>query len=449
MAKSPAWQRSEGKNPEGGLNAKGRAAYNRANPGKPGLKAPQPEGGPRRDSFCARMKGMKRKLTSAKTANDPDSRINKSLRAWNCAEGGMIKKYAKGGGISTAMGKGKPVDLRMAQMDKYLKDPDMELVIGPTGKFQFRERKAPTSTAAPTPRPRVNPNAVAGAGTGDMTPRGGGSIPTPKVRRNPNAVAGAGTGDRTPRGGGNIPTPKVRPNPNSVAGGGSGDMTPRGGGIKTPARPRASRLPGASSGVPRPRALPLSAFDSKGDRQPARPLDVRTRVKPPVVKGRDDYSSPRAKRNMDTAKAILAAVAPAGLGRMAGMATAASSPPKLSKYAQALEANRKGSITAREAMEQMGMPYAGRGAPSRKAMNTRRALEALRGRNVTAEEAVDMTLGFKRGGITKAKPAKVNTVMREFKSGKLHSGKSKKIVKNPKQAVAIALSESRKASRRK
>lgn len=82
--KSPAWTRKEGKNPEGGLNAKGRASYNRANPGKPGLKAPQPEGGPRRDSFCARMKGMKKKLTSEKTANDPDSRINKSLRAWKC-----------------------------------------------------------------------------------------------------------------------------------------------------------------------------------------------------------------------------------------------------------------------------------------------------------------------------------------------------------------------------
>jgi hypothetical protein len=82
MAKSPAWQRSEGKNPNGGLNAKGRASYNKANGAN--LKAPQPEGGSRRDSFCARMKGMKKKLTSAKTASDPNSRINKSLRAWNC-----------------------------------------------------------------------------------------------------------------------------------------------------------------------------------------------------------------------------------------------------------------------------------------------------------------------------------------------------------------------------
>jgi hypothetical protein len=81
---TPAWQRKEGKNPEGGLNAKGRASYNRANPGKPGLKAPQPEGGSRKKSFCARMSGMKKKLTSSKTANDPNSRINKSLRKWKC-----------------------------------------------------------------------------------------------------------------------------------------------------------------------------------------------------------------------------------------------------------------------------------------------------------------------------------------------------------------------------
>jgi hypothetical protein len=81
MSKSPAWTRKEGKNPNGGLNAKGRAS---AKAQGMNLKAPQPEGGPRRDSFCARMSGMKKKLTSRKTANDPNSRINKSLKAWNC-----------------------------------------------------------------------------------------------------------------------------------------------------------------------------------------------------------------------------------------------------------------------------------------------------------------------------------------------------------------------------
>ena len=78
-----AWTRKEGKSPSGGLNAKGRASYNKANPGS-NLKAPQPEGGSRKKSFCARMKGMKKKLTSAKTARDPNSRINKSLRKWDC-----------------------------------------------------------------------------------------------------------------------------------------------------------------------------------------------------------------------------------------------------------------------------------------------------------------------------------------------------------------------------
>ena len=79
-----AWQRKEGKKKSGGLNEKGRKSYERANPGSD-LKAPsKKKGNKRRASFCARMKGMKKKLTSAKTARDPDSRINKSLRAWNC-----------------------------------------------------------------------------------------------------------------------------------------------------------------------------------------------------------------------------------------------------------------------------------------------------------------------------------------------------------------------------
>ena len=79
-----AWTKKAGKNSEGGLNEKGRKSYEKENPGSD-LKAPSKKvGNPRRASFCARMKGMKKKLTSKKTANDPDSRINKSLRAWNC-----------------------------------------------------------------------------------------------------------------------------------------------------------------------------------------------------------------------------------------------------------------------------------------------------------------------------------------------------------------------------
>lgn len=87
-AGTPAWQRSAGKNEEGGLNAKGRASYNKATGGN--LKPPVTESNPtgerksRRASFCARMGGMKKKLTGKDTANDPDSRINKALRKWNC-----------------------------------------------------------------------------------------------------------------------------------------------------------------------------------------------------------------------------------------------------------------------------------------------------------------------------------------------------------------------------
>lgn len=84
MEEGVAWTNKAGKNKNGGLNEKGRKSYEKANPGSD-LKAPSKDvGNPRRKSFCARMNGMKSKLTSAKTAKDPDSRINKSLRAWNC-----------------------------------------------------------------------------------------------------------------------------------------------------------------------------------------------------------------------------------------------------------------------------------------------------------------------------------------------------------------------------
>jgi hypothetical protein len=93
MAKTAAWTRKEGKDPKGGLNAKGVASYRRENPGsklktavtkKPSKLKAGSKDAKRRKSFCSRMKGMKKKLTSSKTANDPNSRINKSLRKWNC-----------------------------------------------------------------------------------------------------------------------------------------------------------------------------------------------------------------------------------------------------------------------------------------------------------------------------------------------------------------------------
>ena len=91
--KTPAWTRKAGKSATGGLNRKGVASYRSANPGSklkmavttpPSKLKPGSKDANRRKSFCARMSGMKKKLTSSKTANDPNSRINKSLRKWNC-----------------------------------------------------------------------------------------------------------------------------------------------------------------------------------------------------------------------------------------------------------------------------------------------------------------------------------------------------------------------------
>jgi hypothetical protein len=86
VAKTPAWQRKEGQNPKGGLNAKGRAS---AKAQGMNLKPPAPnpkteKDAARRKSFCARMEGVRAKNTSAKTAKDPNSRINKALKSWNC-----------------------------------------------------------------------------------------------------------------------------------------------------------------------------------------------------------------------------------------------------------------------------------------------------------------------------------------------------------------------------
>jgi len=75
-----AWQRKEGKNKEGGLNEKGRKSYERENPGSD-LKRPQPEGGPRKKSFCARMGGVKGPM---KKPNGEPTRKALALRKWKC-----------------------------------------------------------------------------------------------------------------------------------------------------------------------------------------------------------------------------------------------------------------------------------------------------------------------------------------------------------------------------
>ena len=77
-----AWTKKEGQNKSGGLNEKGRKSYERENPGSD-LKAPSKKvGNKRRASFCARMKGMRKRQKPSN--NTGDDRLSKSLRAWNC-----------------------------------------------------------------------------------------------------------------------------------------------------------------------------------------------------------------------------------------------------------------------------------------------------------------------------------------------------------------------------
>ena len=85
---SGAWTRKEGKSPSGGLNENGRESlraegHNIKRPVTSGEAANSDEASKRRDNFRSRMCGMKEKLTSAKTAHDPNSRINLALKRWD------------------------------------------------------------------------------------------------------------------------------------------------------------------------------------------------------------------------------------------------------------------------------------------------------------------------------------------------------------------------------
>ena len=133
-----AWTKKAGKNPEGGLNEKGRKSYERENPGSD-LKAPQPEGGSRKKSFCARMGGMKKKLTSSKTANDPDSRINKALRKWKCNEAAPQKLMDFKTFMSIAEGQFAP------QRENHPKELSKKLPKGYSYSDPKREGKHSTS----------------------------------------------------------------------------------------------------------------------------------------------------------------------------------------------------------------------------------------------------------------------------------------------------------------
>ena len=92
MKKTPAWTRAEGKNPKGGLNAKGRASYEAANPGSD-LKAPVKSGdNPRRASFLARMGNMP---GPERKPNGEPTRLLLSLKAWGASSKADAKAKAK------------------------------------------------------------------------------------------------------------------------------------------------------------------------------------------------------------------------------------------------------------------------------------------------------------------------------------------------------------------
>jgi len=163
-AGTPAWQRSEGKNEAGGLNEKGRKSYEREHGGN--LKAPVTQKNPkgeakkRQNSFCSRMCGMKRVNTGAKTKSDPDSRINKSLRKWNCKCSSAMEFGLKLAAAPFALGPTTNPN-----------DPRVQLgnLVGPQQTQAYQQRVQRGTTAM---------NQLMGRGQTNVTPAAGGGAPT-------------------------------------------------------------------------------------------------------------------------------------------------------------------------------------------------------------------------------------------------------------------------------
>ena len=162
VASTPAWQRAAGKNEEGGLNAKGRASYNKATGGN--LKAPVTESNPtgdrakRQNSFCSRMCGMKRVNTGAKTKSDPDSRINKSLRKWNCKCGSVDLATAEFGEKMAFL----PTLVNLAgRLAPYVKPVATPIGNGALWSLGFKGLEAAANRVMPQPQPVINYNIAA------------------------------------------------------------------------------------------------------------------------------------------------------------------------------------------------------------------------------------------------------------------------------------------------
>ena len=218
------WSDAKYKNPEGGLTKAGVMKYRSEHPGsklqtavttKPSKLKPGSKAANRRKSFCARMGGMKKRLTSAKTARDPDSRINKALRKWNCEESFKQKLAEKrqlreqqqideflatAGRMALSAGAGeaiytgaKEVIKRAPVAARYAKDV--------ASKFfsKFRKAKGPKepsrdpsamtkSSKAPKPDSKVGFTPTAGLPDAPGTPGAPDSEPA-VVRRKPNLIS--------------------------------------------------------------------------------------------------------------------------------------------------------------------------------------------------------------------------------------------------------------------
>jgi LysM repeat protein len=201
------WQKVNRHDKTDGLSQKAVDAYKREHPGSKlqtavTEKNPKGKRASRRKSFCSRMSGMKKRLTSAKTAHDPDSRINKALRRWNCEEtiqeavidiSTSAAPQVHGLKSTTKLSRNAPAELSSRGQSQGLNRSGNTFrstsQVTPSGLRSMKSSTAtPTSRLAPSSGSTLKPTSVSGP-----------QAATPKTTTpSPRASFGSGGGSMKP-----------------------------------------------------------------------------------------------------------------------------------------------------------------------------------------------------------------------------------------------------------
>jgi hypothetical protein len=166
----------------------------------------------------------------------------------------------------------------------------------------------------------------------------------------------------------------------------------------------------------------------------------RAQASPPPAPS--NSAAQRMQEAMDARNRVLAQNRQTVVGGPEFTKSSQASPAPTQSAASRMQAAQSALDNAQRQQQQQTFTSAGRASPqAASGAQHQAALQA-------AQQAAMRSRPMAKGGQAKVGQAKVGKVMREFKAGELHSGKNGPVVKSPKQAMAIALSEARAAKKR-